>query len=187
MLMGGIAGVAMLIVACALHIAWVGRLARDRGRNVPTWVLADLMGGGIGLGLGVSLMYRAADSEGSLPLLLGTLAPLALTVIGFFTVALVLYRLPTHVSATREWKVSSMKGGDGTLVLERDSIEIKWADRTDTIPRAELRSAVADGECVRLTWTSGEALMMPMMAPQTRQGRIRQSELLAKLIAPRAT
>ena len=48
-----------------------------------------------------------------------------------------------------------------------------------------MRSAVPDGECVRVTWDSGEVLLMPMMAPHTRQGRIQQSELLAKLIAPR--
>lgn len=69
--------------------------------------------------------------------------------------------------------------------IERDAIELRWEARTDTIARAELRAAVADGECVRLTWANGEQLLIPMMAPHTREGRMRQSEMLAKLLAPR--
>jgi len=178
---------AVLIVACALHVAWLGRLARDRGRNVVAWILCGLMAGGVGLRIGVYVMDSAAEADGAFASLIGTMAPLPLTLAGMLIVAGVLYKLPTQVMAQREWKVSSARGDEATLMLEREAIQIKWADRTDTIARAQLRSAVADGECVRLTWDSGEVLLMPMMAPHTRQGRIRQSELLAKLIAPRDT
>ena len=180
------AGGAVLIVACALHIAWVGRLARDRGRNVITWILAGLMAGAVGLRIGIYVLDRAADAEGAFAGLLGTMAPLPLTLGGMLVVAGLLYVLPTHVPAWREWKVSSMTGDAGTLVLARDAIQLALEGRAETIERSQLRSAVADGECVRLTWASGEALLMPMMSPQTRQGRIRQSELLAKLLAPRS-
>lgn len=179
------AGGAVLIVAFALHIAWIGRLARDRGRSVIPWILGGLMAAGVGLSIGIAIMDRAADAEGAFAGLLGTLAPLPLTLVAMLVVAGVLYRLPPVVPATREWKVSSMKGGEATIVLDRDAIEIKWQDRTDTIARKDLRAAVPDGECVRVTWTAGEELLMPMMAPQTRQARIRQSELLAKLLVPR--
>lgn len=180
------AGGAVLIVACAVHIGWIGRLASDRGRNVVAWILCGLMAGGVGLRLGVYVMDRAADAEGAFAGLLGTMAPFPLTLVGMLAVAAVLYRLPTEVVARRDWNVSSPKGEAAVLVLDRDAIQIKWETRTETIPRSELRSAVADGECVRVAWATGDALLMPMMAPQTRQGRIRQSELLAKLLAPRA-
>lgn len=178
-------GGAVLIVACALHIAWIGRLARDRGRNVVTWILCGLMAGGVGLRIGVYVMDRAADADGAFAGLLGSMAPFPLTLAGMLVVALVLHLQPMHVPVQRQWKVSSAKGEEATLVLEREAIQIKWETRTDTIARPQLRSAVPDGECVRVTWDSGEMLLMPMMAPHTRQGRIRQSELLAKLIVPR--
>lgn len=178
-------GGAVLVVACALHIAWVGRLARDRGRNVVAWILVGLMAGGLGLRLGIYVVDRASDAEGAFAGLLGTLAPFPLTLAGMLVVGGVLYLLPTHVPARRDWKVSSAKHGEGTVVLEREGIEIRWEGRIDTIERSQVQSAVADGECVRLTWANGEALLMPMMSPQTREGRIRQSELLAKLLAAR--
>ncbi len=178
-------GGAVLMVACALHIAWVGRLARDRGRNVVAWIIGGLMAGSLGLRLGIYVVDRASDAEGAFAGMLGTLAPFPLTLAGMLVVLGMLYVLPTHVPARRDWKVSSAKSGEGTLVLEREAIELRWDGRTDTIERSQIRSAVADGECVRLAWASGEALLMPMMSPQTREGRMRQAELLAKLIAPR--
>lgn len=188
MLFGG-----ALVVAVALQLAGVGRLASARGRSVVVWILLNLIAGGVGLRVGLYVAERAADaldgasSDHNFLGLLGTLAPLPLTLGGMFVVMAVLYKLPTHVAARRAWKVSSAtKGGEGTLVLERDAIILSWEGRTDTIERAQLRSAVADGESVRLTWTGGEAQLIPMMAPQTRDGRIRQSELLAKLLGPHA-
>jgi hypothetical protein len=180
-------GGAALIVACALQIGWVGRLARDRGRNVVAWILVGLMAGGLGLRLGIYVVDRASDAEGAFAGLLGTMAPFPLTLGGMLAVAGMLYLLPTHLPARRDWKITSAKHGDGTLVLDREVVELRWEGRTDTIERSQLRSAVADGECVRVTWASGEALLMPMMSPQTREGRIRQSELLAKLLAAPGT
>ena len=177
------AGGAVLIVACALHIAWVGRLARDRGRSVIPWLLAAIMAGGVGLAIGIQVMERAADAEGTFVGLLGALAPFPFTLAGMLIVAAVVHRLPAHVEARREWKVSAPKTGEGTLVLEPEAIELRWEAHTDRIARSELRSAAADGECVRLIWASGEALLMPMMSPQTRDGRIRQSALLARLLS----
>jgi len=177
-------GLAILIVAAALHVAWIGRLARDRGRSIVMWILVGLTAGGLGLRLGLYVAGRAVDSDGTFVGLLGTMTPLPLTLGGMLVVALVLYWLPTHVALRREWKVSSPKTGEGMLVIERGAIQLRWDGHTDTIERAQLRSAVADGECMRLTWTGGEVLLMPMMSPQTRDGRIRQSELLSRLLAP---
>jgi hypothetical protein len=177
-------GLAILIVAAALHLAWIGRLARDRGRSVVPWILVGLTAGGIGLRIGLAIASRAVDTEGTFVGLLGTMTPLPLTLGSMLVVALVLYWLPTYVPVRREWKVSSPKTGEGMLVIEPGAIQIRWDGHTDTIERPQLRSAVADGECMRLSWTGGELLLMPMMSPQTRQGRIRQSELLAKLLAP---
>lgn len=179
------AGGAVLIVACAMHIAWIGRMAKDHGRNVPAWILCGLMAGGVGLRLGVYVVDAAAEAEGTFAAVIGTMAPLPLTLGCMLVVAIVLWRMPTLVTARREWKVTSAKAGDATLMIERDAIEMRWEGRTETIARADLRSAVTDGECVRITWVTGEALLIPMMSPQTRQGRIRQSEMLAQLIAPR--
>jgi hypothetical protein len=178
------AGGGVLIVACALQIAWVGRMARDRGRNVVAWILVGLMAGAIGTTIGIQIMDRATDAEGVFLGLLGSLAPIPCMLTAMLAVVGVLYRLPTHVAAQREWKVSSAKLGDGTLVLEPEAVQLRWDGRTETIPRPDLRSAVVDGECVRVTWANGEVLLMPMMSPQTRDGRIRQSELLARLLAP---
>lgn len=178
-------GAAALVIACALHIAWVARLARDRGRLVAVWSLCALMAGGLGLRLSIDVVERTADADGAFVALLGATAPFPLTLLGMLVVVGVLHRLPTHVSVRRDWKVSSAKHGDGTLVIEREAIELRWDGRTNTIERSQLRSVVADGECVRLTWETGEVLLMPMMSPQTRDGRIRQSELLAKMLAPR--
>ena len=178
-------GLVVLIFIVAIHVRWIGNLARDRGRNIVVWILSGLMAGAVGFRTGLYIAERAIDTDTDSVGLLGALAPVPLTLAGMLIVLGILYRLPTHVQVRREWKVSSAKGGDATLVLEREAIELRWETRTDTIPRPDLRSAVADGECVRVTWASGEALLMPMMPPHTRQGRIRQSELLAKLIAPR--
>ncbi|MBA3462979.1 MAG: hypothetical protein H0T46_23690 [Deltaproteobacteria bacterium] len=177
-------GVAVLIVAFALHVAWTARLARDRGRSVVVWILAALMAAAVGLSIGVLVVEKTADAEGAFVGLLGATAPFPLMLVCMLVVVGVLYKLPTHVPLRRDWKVSSGKNGDGTLVIEHEAIELRWGGRTDTIVRSQLRSVVADGECVRLTWESGEVLLMPMMSPQTREGRIRQSELLAKLLTP---
>ncbi len=180
------AGGAVLVVAVALHIAWIGRMARDRGRNVPAWILCGLMAGAVGLRLGAYVVDAAAEAEGTFVAVMATMAPFPMTLACMLVVAIVLWRMPTQVTARREWKVTSAKTGDATLMIERDAIEIRWEGRTDTIARGDLRSAVPDGESVRVTWATGEALLIPMMSPQTRQGRIRQSEMIAQLIAPRA-
>jgi hypothetical protein len=178
-------GVAVLAVAFALHVAWVARLARERGRSVVVWILAALMAAAVGLSIGVVVVEKTADAEGAFVGLLGATAPFPLMLLCMLVVVGVLYRSPTHVPLQRAWRVSSGKHGDGTLVIEHAAIELRWHARTDAIERSQLRSAVADGECVRITWASGEVLLMPMMSPQTREGRIRQSELLAKLLTPR--
>ena len=178
-------GLVLLIFVVAIHVRWIGNLARDRGRNVVVWILAGLMAGGVGFRTGLYIAERAIDTDTASVGLFGALAPVPITLAGMLIVLGVLYWLPTYVQARREWKVSSAKGAEATLVLERDVIVINWEGRTDTIERSEVRSAVPDGECVRVTWATGEVLLMPMVSPQTRAGRIRQSEMLAKFIAPR--
>lgn len=56
-------GVAVLVVAFALHVSWVSRLARERGRSVIVWILAVLMAAAVGLSIGVVVVEATADAE----------------------------------------------------------------------------------------------------------------------------
>ena len=74
--------------------------------------------------------------------------------------------------------VHHARDGAGTLVIGDDTVELRWAERTDRISRAAL-TATADQESLRLAWPEHEILVMPGGKPANREGRMRQAEALA--------
>jgi len=177
-----IIGVMALVVGVALHVAWIGKRAEARGRSVLGWVALGLALAALGLRTGVELFEHAAALDSGALALLSLTAPLTLTFAPLIATVLVLLALPTHVSIGKAWPVHEKIAGAGKLVIEEAAIELRWADRTERIARAGL-SATADVETVRLTWHDGatarELVLMPTGKPATRDGRVRQAEVLA--------
>ncbi|MDB4957708.1 MAG: hypothetical protein JWO36_5277 [Myxococcales bacterium] len=150
------------------------------------WALGAAALGALGcwFGLLVSVACESANSE--TVSMLGAIAPLPGAFLPMIGVAFLLFRLPVNVTIGRDWPVHSSKSGTGRLVISPDALYLAWKDRGDLIQRSSVKSAVVDGECLRLVWTEGELVLMPLMQPQTRDGRIRQSQTLARMLAPTA-
>ena len=176
-------GVAVLVIAWALHIAWIAKLAEARGRSVVLWILIGIVAAAVGARIGVWIMDVTSDSDNDVAMLFGSIAPLPILMLAMGTVAFVVSRLPVRVQIRREWPVHSSAHGPGSMLISRDSLVLQWANRSDTILRAEVKNATVDGECLRLGSPTGELLLMPMGTPQTRAGRISQAKTLARILA----
>ena len=177
-LLGGLA----LVVAVAFHVAWIAKRAEARGRFVLGWVALGLALALFGLRTGVTLFDGADAVSSGVATVLRVTAPITLTFAPLIATVLVLLVLPTHVAIGMAWPVYEKIEGAGKLVIEADAIELRWGERTDRITRAGL-SAEADVETVRLAWHDGatarELVLMPTGKPATREGRVRQAEVLA--------
>ena len=136
----------------------------------------------LGLRAGVLLFERADAVSSMLLMALYATAPISLTFAPLIAVAVILIALPTHVAIGMAWPVHENIEGAGKLVIEEDAIELRWPGRTERIARAGL-SATADVETLRLSWHDGatarELSLMPTGKPETREGRVRQAEVLA--------
>jgi hypothetical protein len=175
-------GSGVLVVGLAFHVAWIGKRAEARGRFVLGWVGLGIAAALLGLRTGLVLFDRAdALSSNALTALCVT-APITLAFAPMIAIVLVLLMLPTHVSIGKGWPVHEKLAGAGTLVIEKDAIELRWAQRTDRIAREGL-TAEADVETLRLAWHDGatarELVLMPTGKPANREGRVRQAEVLA--------
>jgi hypothetical protein len=174
-----LAGVAVLTVAVALHVAWIAKRAVARGRSALAWVALGLVLGAAGLRGGIALMMIAANLDNNGLMALLATAPFTLTLAPMIVIVLVLNRLDVHVAPATSWPVFAHGNGAGTLVVEDDAIELRWAARTDRLARAGL-SATADQESLRLAWPDRELLVMPTGKPATREGRVRQARAIAE-------
>ncbi|HEX7837542.1 MAG TPA: hypothetical protein VF469_08775 [Kofleriaceae bacterium] len=180
----------LVVVACwGGGLAWIADAAASRGRSQVGWTaLAALISVAcypLGWFLVSTLLASplSALSDVAAPVL-GVLAPLVLVFCALLGLGLWLKRQPVKVRTARVWPVSCRTHGAGKLESPPDTVRMVWEDRTQDVPRAQLSSIRRDGECLRLVWTDGELMLMPMLHPQTRDGRISQSETLARLLAP---
>jgi len=172
--------VGLLIVAWALQIAWIARVASDRGRSVLLWATLGGALGAAGLFAAKELILGIVEPFGGNSRLLATIvSPLAFLVIPMAGLAVALTRAPAHAGKRRVWKVHSARRGGATLTFHGDRIAIVWTESTDDIALADLKRCEPDGECVRLAWGDSEHVLMPLEKPDTRPGRQAQSRALA--------
>jgi len=173
------------IIGWAGGLAWIADAAASRGRSQIGWVAVAVVISILCLALAWLLPANAFGTRSDIAgPLLATLAPLGVMVLALFGLGMWLKRRPVKVRNVRVWPVSCRINGNGTLELLPDSVRLVWQDRTQDIPRAQLSRVQPDGECLRLAWSDGELVLMPMLHPQTRDGRIKQSQTLAALLAP---
>lgn len=172
--------VGILIVAWALQIAWIARVATDHGRSVAFWATLGAALGAAGLFASKELIVSNADPfGGNERLILTVLSPAAFLVLPMAGLAVALSRAPSRSGRRRSWKVHEAKRGGGTLTIERDRFVLDWPDGNYQVSFADLRRCDPDGECVRLAWAESEQVLMPMEKPDTRAGRQAQSRALA--------
>jgi hypothetical protein len=183
---------ALMIIGWGFALAWIADSAASRGRSQIAWVTVGVVITGACLLL-TGLLARAvfagardAADGGSGEvgaMMFSLLVPLVLVVFALFGLGLWLKRQPVKIRTVRAWPVSCRINGNGKLEILPAAVRLVWGDRTQDIPRAELRSVAPDGECLRLAWSDGELTLLPMLSPQTRDGRIEQSQRLARLLA----
>jgi hypothetical protein len=99
-------------------------------------------------------------------------------------VALVLARLGIRVAQRGAYDVHCRENGAGRLEITSDVVRLHWEGRSQEIARSQLLTVTVDGECLRIGWGAGELLLLPLGRPQTRDGRISQSQALARLLSP---
>jgi hypothetical protein len=140
------------------------------------YMLAYLMG---------SLLVGFLDMENGLGvLLIAAISPYLIAALAAGGVALVLARLGIRVAQRRAYDVHCRENGAGRLEIAADAVRLHWEGRHQEVARAQLHTVKVDGECLRLGWSEGELLLPPLGRPQTRDGRISQSQALARLRSP---
>jgi len=180
------------LVVFALLMAWIAKIAERRGRIGLVWAG---IGAGVGLAgiiVGVVIVAIAVTADASTGvLLLSVLTPMALMIAGMAGVAAVLTKLPIATS-TRRFTIHEMgrNTAAGSLVIDGDRLTIELPGTTaDSVLLVALRSAEADGECIRLAWDDGgapiERTYLMGGNPNTPDGRKQQSKVLAQRLVAR--
>jgi hypothetical protein len=174
----------VLVIAWGCGLAWIADAAASRGRSQVGWTALAVIISIACLPV-TCLVPEVADRSGDIAApLLAILAPFVVMFFALFGLGRWLKRRPVKVRRGRVWPVSCRINGAGKLELMPDVVRLIWEDRTQDIPRAQLSRVQPDGECVRLAWSEGELVLIPMLPPQTRDGRIQQSRMLASLLSP---
>lgn len=189
--MGFMFGIAVL----AGLIAWVAKVAEARGRIALGWAAASLVIGGTGFLAGAGIVALALDSDVSDSLTMVTvLVPPVLAYGSMIGLGIVLQRLPIKTSSRLIWPISDLTAGAesvaGRLAIEKATLRFELPGPR-LVPLTDLRTAKADGECVRLSWQAGgetrEALLMPRGKPDTPEGRRQQSRVIEQRLRERIT
>jgi hypothetical protein len=176
----------VLIVGMAIVIKWITGVAEARGRSQILWGLAAAGAYGLSFvpsGLLVWWLSGIEDDNVAL-MMLAVVMPFAIAALAVYGIGRLLRRLAIKVDVRHSWDVHCSENGPGRLEVTREAVRLQWQDRSQDVPRAELHTVQVDGECLRLGWGDRELLLMPLMRPQTRDGRIRQSQLLAQRLSP---
>lgn len=178
-------GVFVVIAAWAGELAWVANAAASRGRSQVGWVAVavniSLVCAALVWVVPIDAIASDGDVVAPVVTVLLLLVPMFVALLGL---ALWLRRRPVKVPAVRLWPVACRINGPGKLEILDDRLRLHWHGHTQVVPRAQLYSIAPDGECLRLAWGQSELLLMPMLPPQSRDGRIEQSQTLARLLAP---
>jgi hypothetical protein len=179
----------VLVVGMALGVKWVANSAEARGRSQALWGLVVIAGYLLAFGVCGFLVARFIDSEtvrsGNAALtMFALISPFVVAVLAVWGIVALLGRLGVKVVLQGGCEVHCHENGPGRLEISPEAVRLHWQDRSQDIPRSQLHTVAVDGECLRLCWSDGELLLMPMMKPQTRDGRIRQSQALARILSP---
>lgn len=176
-------GVIVIVAAWGGGLTWVANSAASRGHSQVLWTTVAVLISALCFFVVWTVLplaeYREMEVAASFTAVLG---PLVMIFVALLGLGRWLRRRPVKVPELRVWPVSCRTNGNGRLELSDDTVRLIWDNRTQDIPRRDVHSARPDGECLRLAWSEGELVLLPMLAPQTRDGRIEQSQTLARLL-----
>ena len=176
--------VLVIVLGLAVSIKLVASAADARGRSGMLWGLAAGMAYLLAY-LVSSLMVGFLDFENGMALLLvASLSPYLIAGLAAGGVGLLLARLGIRVAQRRAYDVHCRENGAGRLEITSEVVRLHWDGRSQEVARSELHTVKVDGECLRFGWGEGELLLLPLGRPQTREGRISQSQALARLLSP---
>lgn len=179
-----LAEVFVLVLGLAVSIKLVANGADARGRSSMGWGLAAGMAYLLAY-LVSSLLVGFLDIDNSVGLLvLAALGPYLIAALAAGGVGLMLGKLGIKVAQRRAYEVHCRENGTGRLEIAPEVVRLHWEARSQEVSRSQLQTVTVDGECLRLGWTEGELLLLPLGRPQTREGRISQSHALARALAP---
>lgn len=175
----------VLVVGMAVGIKLIANSAEARGRSQMLWGLVAGVVYLVGYFLPGLLLARlpAVDTE-MLGWFVLAFVPYLLAALAVGAVGLLIRRLGIKVVQRREYDVHCRHNGAGRLEITPEVVRLHWEGRSEEIGRSQLQAVAVDGECLRLRWNEGELLLLPMMRPQTREGRISQSQALARILSP---
>jgi hypothetical protein len=176
----------VLVAGMAVGIKLIVNSAEARGRSQMLWGLAAGVVYLVGYFLGSLILARLpnVDTEALGWFLLAAFSPYLLAALALGAVGLLIRRLGIKVVQRRDHDVHCRHNGAGRLEITPEVVHLHWEGRSQDIPRSQLHSVAVDGECLRLRWTDGELLLLPMGRPQSRDGRIGQSQALARILSP---
>lgn len=180
MLVAGPLAIGALIVTWCLLLVWIIKTAESRGRSMFVWGVIGLGAGVLGplVGFALSGNLLEGESTATVPIALAIFIPLISLIVPMVAIGVFLLRSPLHVASRGTYKVDVLGKGPATItVTEGIVIAIEGGE---TLTDAAITKIDADGECVRITVGDRELLAMPLGKPATREGRQRQSLLLAK-------
>lgn len=174
----------VLFLGLAASVKLVASTADERGRSPMLWGLVAGMAYMLAYVMS-SLLVGFLDMENGLGvLLIAAITPYLVGALAAGGVALVLARLGIKVAQRRAYEVHCRENGAGRLEIASDVVRLHWEGRSQEVARSQLLSVMVDGECLRIGWGEGELLLLPLGRPQTRDGRISQSQALARLLSP---
>jgi len=176
----------IVVVGMAVGVRWIANLAEARVRSQMGWGLVAAFAFLLAYGIGdvvVAWLWTAVDDNVAV-MMLSAVVPFVLAGLAVASVGTVLGGLGIRAVAERVYQVHCRENGAGKLEITPEVVRLQWENRSQNIARAQLQAVSVDGECLRVRWTEGELLLLPMMQPQTREGRIHQSHALARILSP---
>jgi hypothetical protein len=176
----------VLVVGMAVGIKLIANSAEARGRSQMLWGLAAGFAYLVAYFLGGFALGRLLDVDTDALgwFVIAAFSPYLLAALAVGAVGLLIGRLGVKVVQRREYDVHCRHNGAGRLEITPEVVRLHWEGRSEEIARSRLQAVAVDGECLRLCWAEGELLLLPMMRPQTREGRISQSQALARILSP---
>jgi hypothetical protein len=186
----------MCVAILACLMAWVAKLAEARGRIALGWAAASAVVGVAGFLFGLALVGLAVTDEESDSLaLIAAFMPTVLMVGSVIALAAVLQRLPLKTSSRLSWPIHEIVAGAeglaGRLAIEQATLRFDLPSGPRIVPLTALRTAKADGECVRLSWDEGgeprETMLLPCGKPDSPEGRRQQSRVIEQRLRERIT
>jgi hypothetical protein len=174
----------VLVFGLAVSIKLVANAAEVRARSPMPWGLAAGMAYLLAY-LVSSLLVGLLDMEnGMWVLVLASLSPFLIAALAAGGVGLIVARLGIKIVQRSAYDVHCRENGTGRLELTPEVVRLHWESRHQEVARSQLQTVRVDGECLRLGWADGELLLLPLGRPQTRDGRISQSQALARMLSP---